>query len=397
MKKKYLVWFFLSNNINQPLATHSFLINKLAENFEKIFLINLKNLNNILEDDKNNITKFINKIDEKFNIKNNIVIFNPVSISDFESFLFEKELNAIIINNFGTNLPGIKLLKYLKKFKINFFEINDISNIQIQQKLEVKFLFKGIKFKLKKIYYKLQFFLLSNLNLISKYEILFCSNLKKIENSNKSFFNYKKIIKINSRAFDILNSEKPKIKEDKIVLLDDHFGHPSSLAMRGELNEEDIKHHYQYLNAFLKILSKEFNKEIIICIHPKDDLKLKKKLFSNYKVLKYQTREKIIESFIVVFFESTAIIDAILFKKNIITVFSKFMDKSVRNASNQFKDNFKLPQIELNKNIRIDKSQLLNEFNNSRMKFESFISNYIQIDGDNFGYKKIIDNLKKFF
>tara|TARA_B100001142_G_scaffold27966_1_gene25096 strand:+ start:6853 stop:8046 length:1194 start_codon:yes stop_codon:yes gene_type:complete len=397
MKKKYLVWFFLSDNINQPLATHSFLINKLAENFEKIFLINLKNLNIILEDNEKNITQFIDKIDDKFDIKNNVEIFNPISKNDFESFVFEKELNAIIINNFGTNLPSIKLLRYLKKFKIIFFEINDISNIQIKQKLELRFLIKGIKFKLKKIYYILQFFLLSNFNLISKYEILFCSNLKKIENSKKKFLNFKKIVKINSKAFDILNSEKPKIKEDKIVLLDDHFGHPTSLAMRGELNEADIKLHYQYLNTFLNILSKEYNKEIVICIHPKDDLELKQKLFSNYKVLKYQTREKIIESFIVIFFESTAIIDAILFKKNIITVFSKFMDKSVRNASNQFKDNFKLPQIELSENIQIDKSQLLNEFNHSKIKFESFISNYIQIDGDNFGYKKIINNLKKFF
>lgn len=397
MKKKYLVWFFLSDNINQPLATHSFLINKLAENFEKIFLINLKNLNIILEDNEKNITQFIDKIDDKFDIKNNVEIFNPISKNHFESFIFEKELNAIIINNFGTNLPSIKLLKYLKKFKIIFFEINDISNIQIKQKLELRFLIKGIKFKLKKIYYTLQLFLLSNFNLISKYEILFCSNLKKIENSKKKFSNFKKIVKINSRSFDILNSEKPKIKEDKIVLLDDHFGHPSSLAMRGELNEADIKLHYQYLNTFLNILSKEYNKEIVICIHPKDDLELKQKLFSNYKVLKYQTREKIIESFIVIFFESTAIIDAILFKKNIITVFSKFMDKSVRNASNQFKDNFKLPQIELSENIQIDKSQLLNEFNHSKIKFESFISNYIQIDGDNFGYKKIINNLKKFF
>ncbi len=397
MKKKYLAWFFLSDNINQPLATHTFLINKLAENFEKIFLINLKNLNIIMEDNEKNITQFIDKIDDKFDIKNNVEIFNPVSKNDFESFIFEKELNAIIINNFGTNLPSIKLLKYLKKFKIIFFEINDISNIQIKQKLELRFLIKGIKFKLKKIYYTLQLFLLSNLNLISKYEILFSSNLKKIENSKKNFLNFKKIVKINSRAFDILNSEKSKIKEDKIVLLDDHFGHPSSLAMRGELNESDIKLHYQYLNTFLNILSKEYNKEIVICIHPKDDLELKQKLFSNYKVLKYQTREKIIESFIVIFFESTAIIDAILYKKNIITVFSKFMDKSVRNASNQFKDNFKLPQIELSENIQIDKSQLLNEFNNSKIKFESFISNYIQIDGDNFGYKKIISNLKKFF
>ena len=91
MKKKYLVWFFLSDNINQPLATHSFLINKLAENFEKIFLINLKNLNILLEDNEKNITQFIDKIDDKFDIKNNVEIFNPISKNDFESFIFEKE------------------------------------------------------------------------------------------------------------------------------------------------------------------------------------------------------------------------------------------------------------------------------------------------------------------
>jgi len=90
---------------------------------KKIFLINLKNLNIILEDNEKNITQFIDKIDDKFDIKNNVEIFNPISKNHFESFIFEKELNAIIINNFGTNLPSIKLLKYLKKFKIIFLKL----------------------------------------------------------------------------------------------------------------------------------------------------------------------------------------------------------------------------------------------------------------------------------
>ena len=398
MKKKYLVWFFLSDTINQPLSTHHFLINKLADSFEKLFIVNLKNLDLDLQSKSKNINKFNNDVDNKFIIKNNIEILNPTSKIEFEEFIKDKELNAILINNFGTNLPSIKLFRYFKKFKIKFFEINDISNVQIKQKLEIKFFLKGIKFKLKKLYYKFQIFLLGNLNLIPKYEILFSSNLKTIEKiKKKKFINFKKIIRINSKAFDILNSESSNIKDEKIVLLDDHFGHPSSLAIRGELNKSDINLHYQYLNDFLNKLSNEFNKEIIICIHPKDDLELKKKLFSSYKVLKYQTRENIIESFIVIFFESTAIVDAILFKKNIITIYSEFMDKSVRSASNQFKDIFRIPQVKLNQNIKINKTQLLNNFNYSKVKFENFISNYIQIDGENFGYKKIINNLKKYF
>ncbi len=398
MKKKYLVWFFLSDTINQPLSTHHFLINKLADSFEKLFIVNLKNLDLDLQSKSKNINKFNNDVDNKFIIKNNIEILNPTSKIEFEEFIKDKELNAILINNFGTNLPSIKLFRYFKKFKIKFFEINDISNVQIKQKLEIKFFLKGIKFKLKKLYYKFQIFLLGNLNLIPKYEILFSSNLKTIEKiKKKKFINFKKIIRINSKAFDILNSESSNIKDEKIVLLDDHFGHPSSLAIRGELNKSDINLHYQYLNDFLNKISNEFNKEIIICIHPKDDLELKKKLFSSYKVLKYQTRENIIESFIVIFFESTAIVDAILFKKNIITIYSEFMDKSVRSASNQFKDIFRIPQVKLNQNIKINKTQLLNNFNYSKVKFENFISNYIQIDGENFGYKKIINNLKKYF
>tara|TARA_B100000579_G_C22848224_1_gene865737 strand:- start:6084 stop:7292 length:1209 start_codon:yes stop_codon:yes gene_type:complete len=402
MKKKYLAWFFFSETINEPLSTHSFLINKLSENFEKIFLINLKYLDLELNKKLNYPYKFENQANDKFHLNNNIEIINLKSSEDFINFIADKKLNAIIINNFGTNPPSLKLLRYLKKFEITLFEINDISNIDIKQKIEFKYFLKGFYFKLNKFFYNFFLIFFQNLRLIKKNEIKFCSNLKKIESfRNKNFFNflvnYKDIIKINSRAFDMLNSEKPNIKYDKIVLLDDHFGHPSSLAMRGKLSKEDIDAHYKYLNNLLNIIGKQFNKKIVICIHPKDDLELKKKIFSKYEVLKFQTREKIIESFLVLFFESTAIIDAILLNKNIITIYSEFMDNSVKYASDYYKNNIGIIQIKLESEMSINKTELEKKLTSSKVTFNRFISRYVAIDEKNLGYQKITKYLLKYF
>ena len=40
-KKKYLAWIFTAKSLNKTFAVHSFLINKLCENFEKIYFINM--------------------------------------------------------------------------------------------------------------------------------------------------------------------------------------------------------------------------------------------------------------------------------------------------------------------------------------------------------------------
>ena len=142
-------------------------------------MINLKNLNTNFKTKDNISQKFTYNIDKKFDIKKNVEIFNPVSKVEFEKFVIDKKIYAILINNFETNPPNIKLFRYLKNFEITFFEINDISNIQIIRKLEKNFIFKGIRFKLNKILYNSKFFIFSNLNLIKKFEILFSSAYQK--------------------------------------------------------------------------------------------------------------------------------------------------------------------------------------------------------------------------
>ena len=47
--------------------------------------------------------------------------------------------------------------------------------------------------------------------------------------------------------------------------------------------------------------------------------------------------------------------------------------------------------------MKLNKEEILKKFQSSKAKFDDFISNYVQIDNDNFGYIKIVEYLKKYF
>ena len=85
-------------------------------------MINLKNLNTNFKTKDNISQKFTYNIDKKFDIKKNVEIFNPVSKVEFEKFIIDKKIYAILINNFETNPPNIKLFRYLKNFEITFLK-----------------------------------------------------------------------------------------------------------------------------------------------------------------------------------------------------------------------------------------------------------------------------------
>ncbi len=399
MNNKILAIFFSSDSLNTIFSTHSFFIEKLSQNFEKIYFLNLKYLDHYIKNKEISAEIFNNKLNTPFVFPKNFQIKNFRSKEEIERFLKNKEIIGISINNFGTDLPSLKLLVYLKKFKIHHIEINDISNIKIKSKIEIKYILKGIKFKLSKIFYNILLFLLSNIGLISKIEIKFTS--KKTEKIFEKLIIALKLSRIkhlkliNSKAFDILNDEKIQINEDKITLIDDFFGHPTSLKLRGEIDQRSVKNHYDLLVKMLHLFSEKFQKEIVVCIHPKDDLESKKKIFSSFKVVKYKTRENILNSFLVIFFESSAIIDAIILKKKIITIYSPYVDDNVKNASNTYRDKIGIHQININEDFKNIESDLIYKLETNKEKYNNFIDNYVSPNGIEPGYKTIINKLKK--
>ena len=77
------------------------------------------------------------------------------------------------------------------------------------------------------------------------------------------------------------------------------------------LDSKNKNNENKKINKLLSYLSKTYKKKVVICIHPKDNLNKKKKIYSNYKVVKYATKENIFKAFLVFFFDSSAIVDAI--------------------------------------------------------------------------------------
>ena len=175
------------------------------------------------------------------------------------------------------------------------------------------------------------------------------------------------------------------------------FDHPEFLEMGSKPNSKNLKKYYKKMNKFLELLKKKYKKNITICIHPKDNLKNKKKIYSKYKVIKYATQKNIIESFMVLFTDSSAIIDAILLKKKIIIIDSSLMDKNSKMVADDYHKKTGIFRLDLDNYTFKSKKKFLQLVDKSKNKQLRYTKSFVAPDKDNLGYKKIINVLKNEF
>ena len=413
--KKYLAWIFSDVSLNKTLAVSSFLINQLCENFEKIYFINMYKLR-VFTDWPFYEKEFSYEVDNKFKIPNNTEIFIPKTIKDFEDFMIGKEL--IAINNIGRFLSDLKINFLLGRHPIKQVQIQNIGFHNTRVKWLNSFFDKNLNFKSNKNYahrlyvlhkyygHKLHV-LLSNFGLLPKIQIRFTSSSEIIDIINKSFvkkilfylklFYVKEFVLINSRSFDIFKKNKIKTSEDKIVLIDFDLYNIELTATQGNLDKKNIEKHYYYLNKLANNLSNMYDKKVVVCIHPSDNLEFKKKYFPNLEVVQYQTMENIYKAFLVLFIESSAIVDAILLKKRILTLISNFSGENSINCALAWIKRVGFLSIDIEDEIKIDKNKLLSKLDDAKKNYSNYIKSYIAPDGNNIGCEKIIKILKERF
>lgn len=410
MKKKYLA-LCIGNlfHLGQFIKGNEFLIEKICDNFEKIFLINTDNLR-FLKDKNNNYNNkdfSIDKKNSKLIIKNkklklpkNIKFFNPQNIKDFKNFMEDK--NIIAINAFGRTFNDLKIHFLFKYFKIKQVQISNIGNLQTQITPIKKLVLKAWYHKvIHDLGHKVTV-ILSNIKLVPKIDIKFTSNKKQIallkrKNLFKklNLFYCKEHILVNSKSFDFITSTQPIVNKKKIILLDIMFNHQERIAMGSKPNKILIKDFYKKMNKLLNYLTKTYKKEVVVCIHPKDDLNKKKSIFKDYKVVKYASQENIFKAFLVFFFDTSAIVDAIILKKRIFVITSRAMDKNQISQANDYHKSVGIPKLDIDaKNILNKKifSQKISVEN-----YSNYIKNYIEPDGKNLGYEKITKTIKNRF
>ena len=378
-------------NVNREL------INQLAYNFKNIYFVNFGNLafprDNEIDDNIKNIKKLPN-----------MHFVNPKNFKEFNIFL--KNKNLFIISNFGRSLNSLKINIFLKRKKIKIFQISNLGFFNVQKDYNFKLRpFLAIKFYFKENFFKKFAVLLSNLGIFPKIEVRFISNkhiIDQINNNpfkkklyeNKLFFT-KELKLVNSRSYDLYKKNTLDISEDYIVHLDKDFDHAELVSFRGKYDEQKLKKHYFFLNQFLSKLSKDFNKEVKVCIHPGYEYKKFRNYFPNFEVIQFKTREYIYKSFMVTMIDSSAVVDAILLKKKILGLTSDYMGLNEKNYSINNIERYGIKHFNIEKDITKNKKFILEEVTKKINNYDKYISQYLCFNENISGYEMIIKTIKE--
>lgn len=399
-RNKYLIIltnFSALDNLFTTWKSHLTIFNKI---FKNIVIINTQNLQ--FSSKKINKYKFKAKNINNFN---NIKLLNVKNTHEFINFC--KNKNVLVVNCFGKTFEELKVHFLLKKLNLNQIQITTTGNEQYSNTLSNKFLKRKINYIIKKKFFYFFTNILSALNILSKIDIRFISNKNIITNINKSwfkkflyekkFFFSKKLSLVNSIAYDNSIINKGKLSQDYIVHIDMSLNYFNKTRIRGKLSENTIKQHYHYLNIFLEKISKHFKKKIVVCIHPGYDLNLHKKYLKNFKVYKFKTRDFIRKAYLVTFFDSTTILDAVLLNKRIVGLVSKFSSDNDIKRQNAWSNNIKcvkqiLSETSVYNRKEIDKLKIYKKNN-----YKKYIETYLKRKSNKLGIQEIVEYIKNYF
>ena len=111
----------------------------------------------------------------------------------------------------------------------------------------------------------------------------------------------------------------------------------------------------------------------------------------------YDTVKNIYNAFIILFFDTSAIVDAILLKKRIMFINSKYIPDRWLELGKSLAKKSKILCFDIEENLQ-DKISLLDErLRKQTFEYQDYIDKFIQIDGDKSGLDVIINTLKKRF
>ena len=382
MKKKEIVFLVSFRYLASYLNLQNNLIIRFSKNFDLIHFVNvdkLKIYSNRFENNKDKKNYLKNKILKKKKIK----VFNPNNIKELKIYLAQKK--CIIVNTVSRSLEYIKVLRLIKKKNFKQIVLGNIGNIQMSVNYWhehnintfLNFFYKFFSRWILRVFVILRF--------INPIDVRFVSNqkfykgfLRKQNNVLLKVFPryYKKVILVKSKIFDEIPVKK-KYHEKYIVHLD-QYPYSRDTLLTGKLKKKKIDIHYKNLSNFLKYISKLFKKKIIVSIHPDYNQKWVKKRFVNYEVVKFQTKELIENSFIVTFFDSSAILYALNLNKKILSIRSKLFYHGKKYNSDLYSDLINLKKIDIDKNeyLSLNKKDFLNELNKNKKNYKKYLNIY---------------------
>jgi len=391
MTKLYVIIDFSNYN------TYQFYKNILNDFIKELGSINIVDVSKYLK-----LTATVTKdtLDE------NYILYTPEKLSDFKKIFSNKE--CIFLYCINSSKKYFLLNFLLARFKAKKFIISNIGYNPENFNYKNQNFFQKINifFRIRVSYFI--FRILTILNIMPNIDYFFESSSYIINSINNGWSKkisklfpsinlsyYKKVIKINNRDFDSYLNKRFKISEEYIVFIDGMiFDHMDRIYREGKPSNIQREKYYKNLNEILMHLQKIFKKEVIICLHPKNDFSIPNNDFKQFKCDKFKTEEYISNSFIVLFHESSSIIQAILLKKKIINLQGKTLGNYVNSRCNLYANPLGLKKIDIDKYIIEDNNLILKELNKSILNYDDYIKKNIINDKSKTGIKQIIDYLE---
>ena len=387
-----------SNNYDQVYNLNKEIYDEIYKKFGNFYILDLSNYK-LFER---------NRSFSKKKIPSYIKVFKPKNLNEF--FTFFRNKTFIAFNNIGKTFSFFRIYYLLNRINLKQILLMNIgypeNKVELQKNNNQKIYFNNFIYYLNKKISYILFRLFTIMNIFPKIDIYFeCSKSiinhmnnvpsKKIEKTipflRLAYF--KKIYSINCRAY----SNQYKLSNRYICFIDSYFEHQDRIRREGKIDLYKKEKYYDYLNNLFIYLNKIFKKKIIICIHPKNDDKYFKKKFKKFKILKFKTNQIIKDSFIVLFHESSSILDAIIYGKKIISLDSTLLGKYMQNRIGTYSRLFGIKSLNLEKQYSLKKNTLLKELNYNNKKIKKYIKSNLVTDKNKLGKHKVIEVIKKEF
>ena len=337
--------------------------------------------------------------------KYNLNILQPKNFTEFIKILKSEDSYFMYAINNGVENFYINYLisKYdVKKFVVsnigynpenfNYYKKNIIQRIIIFYRLRLKYYIFRL-FVLIKIFPKIDYFFEASDFVYKSIINGFSFKLQqKIPFLNISY--YKKVLKINSRSYDNIFYSRYKVSEKYIIFLDGMlFDHKDRILREGQTNKIFRKEYYDKLYKILKKYEKEFHKKVIVCLHPKNNISIKRGDFKDLKCVKFQTEKYMSQAFIIFFHEGSSIIQGIVQKKKIINLHGKILGDYVNKRCDIYPNLLKLYRIDLNNIVFKNKINLLKILKKNTKNYNSYIKKNIVNEANKSSIIQIINYL----
>jgi len=366
----------------------------LSSEFGKIYILNIKNI----------INKKLNKFSNKVKLKN--YIYKDIKNKN-ELLAFLKEKDFIVINILNRSIKFHKIYRILKKAKVFNILISDDGYVAENKMFFRK---KFIKSFTNLLFYKINYYsfrIFTILRIYPQIDLFLESSTSTIEKVNKGIskkidklvgFNllsyYKKVLHINSRH---KKTHITKNKNKKISFLETPINHPDRINREGKATKKDEYNYYNNLRKFLIYIQNIFKMKVIICAHPYSNINNLKKRLGNFKIEKYKTEKNITQSDIVLFHQSSSIIQAINERKKIINLQSNEMGDFLNYRNTVYEKYIDFVKINISKKYEFNKKEINKRLETKIQSYNTYIKNNIMSNINISHNDQINMEIKKYF